>query len=164
MHPLPYAGLPTAALVARAITFLQGGLGWFGLALFVPALLSPQRSFGWGLVLGLLGSLAQAVLALTSGLAMGGRRPCAWWGALATNLTAIAVWIAVIVWIAIDTSQYTPPPEDVDSGMVLVAFVVVGLPAMAVSLAAIVVLLLSEVRSSYLARRSAPTYAATRSR
>jgi hypothetical protein len=132
-RPTP-APPPTTAQFARAITLCQAGLALCVLCLYTAALLSPDmRALGWRdlwFVVAVLGIIA---LAVTSAVGLGKRRWWAWWGALVINVVTALVWIAAIIYIAIETAQIT----GTDPGMVLVAFSLIGVPMIAISASAL---------------------------
>jgi hypothetical protein len=109
-----------------------------------------HASPGWRdlwFVVGVLGFIA---LAITSAASLGGRGWWAWWGAMVINVMSALIWMAAIIYIAIETAQST----GTDPGMVLVAFTFIGGPMIVVSVAAVVLLVLPQVWRHYLAAAS----------
>jgi hypothetical protein len=139
------------AQFARVITLFQAVPALCVLCLYAVALLSPDmRPLGWGdlwFVVGLLGFMA---LAVTSAASLGRRGWWAWWGAMVTNVVSALIWMAAIIYIAIETAQAT----GTDPGMVLVAFTFIGVPMIVVSGAAVILLVLPPVRRHYRAAAS----------
>jgi hypothetical protein len=144
---------PLVAQFARAITLGQAGPALCALCLYAVAVLSPDmRPLGWAdlwLVVGLLGIMTMAA-ASAAGLA--NRGWWAWWGAMVTNLVTALVWIAAISYVAIQTAQAT----GTDPGMVLVAVTFIAVPMIVISVSAMVLLVLPQVRRYYLAAASSP--------
>jgi hypothetical protein len=140
--PVPGAQSLTVQF-ARAITFFQAVPVLCLLGLYTIALLSPDmRPVGWGdlwFVVGMLGFMSLAVI---SAARLGRRRRWAWWGAAVTNVATALVWMAAIIYIAIETAQTT----GTDPGMVLVAFTVLGVPMIIISGIGVVLLVLPTVR------------------
>jgi hypothetical protein len=154
-HPAPP---PLMAQFARAITFCQAGSALCVLCIYMLALLSPDmRPLGWldlWLVVGVLGFMA---LAVTSAARLGTRGRWAWWGAMVTNVVTALIWMAAIIYIAIETAQTT----GTDPGMVLVAVTFIGVPMIVISGAALVFLVLPPVWRYYLAADSSHERAGT---
>jgi hypothetical protein len=130
---------------ARAITISQALLGLCVLGLFTIAWLPPQtRRLHWADFAFVVGALGFTALAVTSGARLSSRERWSWWGAMVTNVGAALVMTAAIIYIAIETAQ----TAGTDPGMVLVAVTFVGLPIIAISAVAVVLLILQRPRRS----------------
>lgn len=127
---------PFAVQVARAFVLL--GV-W-------PGLTSPSSSWSW--------RSGFSALAIASCIGLGSRS-WAWWTNMATNLLSILLWLGLIIWSLIESSQI----DGVDGGMVFVAFVMIGVPMLTLTGIGLGLLVTAPVPQYYLRtiRRRAPT-------
>jgi hypothetical protein len=139
--------LPLGGQFARLITFVQVAPVGLVMLTDLSALITPgSRPAYWSDLWLFLGGLILCGLAVTSAARLGPGRKWAWSGSFVVNAIMAIAWTAAIVWAYSETTAISgADSEAVDPGMVLVSVAFVGVPMIAISVAAVVLLVLPSV-------------------
>ncbi len=139
--------MPLGGQFARLITLFQVAPVGLVMLTDLSTLITPGSRPGyWSDLWLLLGGLMLCGLAAMSAARLGPRRKWAWSGSIVANAIMAIAWTAAIVWAYSETIAISgADPEAVDPGMLLVSVAFVAVPMIAISVAAVVLLVLPSV-------------------
>ena len=138
--------MPLGGQLARLITFVQVAPVGLVMLADLGTLITPgSRPAYWSDLWLLLGGLMLCGLAATSAARLGPGRKWAWSGTIVANAIMAIAWTAA-GWAYSETIAISgADSEAVDPGMLLVSVPFVGVPMIAISVAAVVLLVLPSV-------------------
>ena len=139
--------MPLGGQFARLITFVQVAPVGLVMLTDLSILITPwSRAMYWSDLWLVLGGLMFCGLAVTSAARLGSGRKLAWSGTIVANAIMAIAWTAAIVWAYSETIAISgADPEAVDPGMLLVSVAFIAVPMIAISVAAVVLLVLPSV-------------------
>ena len=140
----PAQSPPVSAQLARWFVLLEAWPGPLALVFLILRITS-----AWDVdrnaALIVVTALGLSALAVASCVGLGSR-PWAWWTAIATNLLHVLLWIGLMVWSWVWSSQI----DGVDGGMLFASVFAIGLPMIALAGVGLVLLVLPPVPRYYL--------------